>query len=128
MTEITTKGLGIRSRTGFKDIDAMYRIAMKREEDPWFRNGLEDLKTDKSNVTDISPLAHLEGLQYVSLGHMAVSSIDPLRSCKQRRERPRLGDDSILKENIPIDSARQRFFSSLGHERTRVALQLHSIR
>jgi Leucine-rich repeat (LRR) protein len=55
----------------------------KFETEPfWSKHGLDDLKIDKINVTDVAPLAHLEELRYLSLGHTAVSSIDPLHACK----------------------------------------------
>jgi Leucine-rich repeat (LRR) protein len=57
------------SNTRVSDLSPLVRLAecqrefheMKRREDPSrYRSDLEALKMDKSNVTDISPLAHLE--------------------------------------------------------------------
>ena len=58
----------------------------RREKDrSWFESGLESLEVERSNISNVGPLAHIDGLRNLSISYTAVSSLDPLRSCKQLR-------------------------------------------
>ncbi|MGY4157483.1 Leucine-rich repeat (LRR) protein [Bradyrhizobium sp. USDA 4461] len=79
------------SKTQVSDLSPLRPLAecqrefdqMKRAENSfWVFKGLERLNISNSKVSDISAIAHLDGIRYLDLGETAVSSIDPLHDCK----------------------------------------------